>query len=207
VLAVVVQWRAVLLDGVVRSYNGDYLASIALVAGVLQLGMLWKTGRGAFVTWFRDIRGMAAGAALSVLVMLGIGLWLDWQFTDAWPNAPRWLAFAAMLPCFLIYMLAEEAALGPPPHHAEGRRGAAFKRLAVFIGLRTLLMLAIIAGIFVLDSGEVLPMLLGLYLALFSLLQRIGADSVRRRMASPAGAALFNAILAAWFVAAVFPLA
>jgi pimeloyl-ACP methyl ester carboxylesterase len=216
-LAVALQARGVLLDGVVRSYNGDYLASMALFAGVLLLAAMWATERrkqegrphrsAPTLDWLRDVRGIAAGAVLGVLTMLGFGLWLDWQFTDAWPNAPRWLAFAAMLPCFLIYMLAEEAALGPPPQHAEGRRNAALKRLALLFGLRTVLMLAIIAGIFVLDSGEVLPMLLGLYLALFSLLQRIGADSVRRRMASPAGAAIFSAILAAWFVAAVFPLA
>jgi hypothetical protein len=48
--------------------------------------------------------------------------------------------------------------------------------------------------------------LLAVFLALFSILQRLGADVLRKRTGSIAAAVLFSAILAAWFVAAVFPL-
>jgi hypothetical protein len=43
-------------------------------------------------------------------------------------------------------------------------------------------------------------------LAIFSIFQRLGTDALRHRTASAAAAALFNAILAAWFIAAAFPL-
>ena len=202
-VAVSVQARTILLVAVIPSRGGDYLASIALVGGALLLAALWKTGRthrcAPTLAWFTDFRGMAAGAALGLITILAFGAWLDWQFTDAWPNAARWEVFGLLLPFFLLYLLAEEAALGPP---TEKR----IRRLALFFGLRAALWLAIVFGLVVLHSGEVLPILLALYLALFSLLQRLGADAVRRRTGSPAGAALFSAILAAWFIAAVFPL-
>jgi hypothetical protein len=40
----------------------------------------------------------------------------------------------------------------------------------------------------------------------FSILQRVGTDAISRRTDSALGASVFNAILAAWFLAAVFPL-
>jgi hypothetical protein len=55
-------------------------------------------------------------------------------------------------------------------------------------------------------SGQVLIPLLFVFLAAFSILQRLAADGVRRRTGSATAAILFSAILAAWFVAAVFPL-
>jgi hypothetical protein len=48
--------------------------------------------------------------------------------------------------------------------------------------------------------------LLAVFLALFSIAQRLGADALRKRTGSAAAAILFSAILVAWFVAAVFPL-
>ena len=55
-------------------------------------------------------------------------------------------------------------------------------------------------------SGQVLIPLLVVFLAAFSILQRLSADGVRKRSGSATAAILFSAILAAWFVAAVFPL-
>ena len=52
-----------------------------------------------------------------------------------------------------------------------------------------------------------LSIVLALYFATVSLGQRLGADSLRRRTQSAAAAAIFSAILPAWFMAAVFPLA
>jgi hypothetical protein len=63
-----------------------------------------------------------------------------------------------------------------------------------------------LAAIFVLRSNQILIPLLALYLGLFSLFQRLAADAIRRRSSSALAAAVFSAILAAWYIAAVFPL-
>ncbi|MGH9859834.1 MAG: hypothetical protein ACRD5F_07410, partial [Candidatus Acidiferrales bacterium] len=63
-----------------------------------------------------------------------------------------------------------------------------------------------ILAFLVLRSNQVLIPLLAVYLALFSIAQRLGADAIRRRTGSAAAAAVFSAILAAWYIAAVFPL-
>ena len=59
---------------------------------------------------------------------------------------------------------------------------------------------------YALASGQVLIPLLFVYLAVFSMLQRLATDALRSRTGSATAAAFFGAILAAWFIAAVFPL-
>jgi hypothetical protein len=53
---------------------------------------------------------------------------------------------------------------------------------------------------------EIVLAILVALLAAFSMLQRLATDGLRRRTGSATAAALFGAILAAWFIAAVFPL-
>jgi hypothetical protein len=132
------------------------------------------------------------------------------MLTDVWLNAPRWWRFAVLIPLLVPYALAEELALGPP---AEGWRArspsvllGAGRRFALFLLLRLVLWLGTALGLFVLLSGEILVVLLAVYLAAFSIAQRLGADALRRRTGSAAAAAVFSAILAAWFIAAVFPI-
>jgi hypothetical protein len=79
-------------------------------------------------------------------------------------------------------------------------------RFALFLLLRLILWLACIFALYAFTSGQILVLILGLYLALVSIFQRLGCDAVRRRTGSPAAAAAFGAILDAWFIAAVFPL-
>jgi len=79
-------------------------------------------------------------------------------------------------------------------------------RCAVFLLLRLEIFLACTLAYYELRSGQVLIPLLAVFLALFSILQRLAADAVRKRTGSIAAAIIFSAILAAWFVAAVFPL-
>jgi len=69
-----------------------------------------------------------------------------------------------------------------------------------------LLWLALMFALYILGSRQILILLLSIYLALLAILQRWAADAVRRRTGSAGAAALFGAILNAWFVAAVFPL-
>jgi len=98
------------------------------------------------------------------------------------------------------YNLAEELALGSP-----GPTGK-LRRWLLYCALRLILWLALIFGILVLFSGHVLLALLAPYLIVGSLGQRFGANWIRSRTASPAAAALFSAILTAWFISAIFPL-
>jgi hypothetical protein len=52
----------------------------------------------------------------------------------------------------------------------------------------------------------VLILILFFALAGFWALQRLATDALRARTGSAIGAAVFGAILAAWFIAAIFPL-
>ena len=54
--------------------------------------------------------------------------------------------------------------------------------------------------------GHALLGVLVVGLGAFSFAQRLATDAVRLRTGSAAAAAVFGAILASWFVAAVFPL-
>ena len=184
--------------GFLRLYTGDYLASLLLIAGVLLLALNWRAAKQSLGVTPRTLIG---AAVIGFAVMLGIGAWLNWQVADLWMNAPRWLRFAALLPVTWVYCFSEEVMLGPVGH---GSRRAA--RFALCLALRAELWLACLLTYYMLASGQVLILILVASLALFSILQRLATDSFRLRTGSPAAAALFGAILAAWFIAAIFPL-
>ena len=135
--------------------------------------------------------------------MLVFGAWLTLQLTDTWLNDLRWLRFLAAALACLPYALAEEWALGSP---GTGSWLASFRRYLLFIALRLLIWLSILFALYFYSSGQILLSVLVMFMGTFSLLTRFGADAVRRRTGSPAGAAIFTAILMAWFIAAVFPI-
>jgi len=184
--------------GFLRMYTGDYLASLVLIAGALLLALNWRAAKQSLRI---DARGLLAAAALGLAVMLCIGAWLNWQVADLWMNAPRWLRFVALLPVTWVYCFSEEVMLGPVGH---GSRRVA--RFALCLAIRAELWLACLLTYYTLASGQVLILILVASLALFSILQRLATDSLRLRTGSPTAAALFGAILAAWFIAAIFPL-
>jgi hypothetical protein len=68
------------------------------------------------------------------------------------------------------------------------------------------LWLACVLGYYEYASGQALIGILVPGLAGFTVLQRMGGDALRLRSGSAAAAAIFSAILAAWFIAAVFPI-
>lgn len=179
-------------------YSGAYLASVLLTVGLLLLILNF-----GFAMEYAKFPGKRLGAAaiLAFATFLAIGAWMNWQMDDAWLNAPRWLRFAWLLPVAWIYAFAEEVVLGPPRH---GRQRAA--RFAIFLALRLEIFLACLLAYYSLASGQVLIVILFVYLALFSILQRLATDALRVRTASATSAALFSAILAAWFISTVFPL-
>ena len=183
---------------VVDLYTGAYLASALLIVGVLLLALNWKSAKQAFGL---NPRAVFVAALLGFAVMLGLGAWLNWQIADLWLNRPRWLRFAGLLPAAWIFCFAEEVMLGPV---GEGCPRAL--RFALSLVLRAELWLACLFAYYALASGQVLILILVASLALFSILERLASDALRLRTGSATAAAVFGAILAAWFIAAVFPL-
>jgi pimeloyl-ACP methyl ester carboxylesterase len=179
-------------------FTGDYLVSILFVVGALFL--LWNRTDAAASLSFEP-RQQIAAAVLGLATILAFGAWLNWQLDDAWLNAPRWLRFTAMVPILWIYSYAEEVILGPVE---TGKRRAL--RFTLFLLLRLELWAACAMAAYSLASGQILMVILFTFLAAFSILQRFAADALRLRTGSATAAALFSAILAAWFIAAVFPL-
>ena len=182
----------------VHLFTGGYLASLMLIVGIFVTAANWKLFRENF-HW--ELGVTVAASALALAVFLSFGAWLNWEVDDAWMNAPRWLRFFEILPAAWLFFYGEELLLGP-----VGTGGKRAKRFGLFLLFRLLLLAACAFAVFEFDSGQILIPLLVFPLAFLSVLTRYGSDSLRRRMGSAAAAALFGAILAAWFVAAVFPL-
>jgi pimeloyl-ACP methyl ester carboxylesterase len=182
----------------VQVYSGDYLASALLILGLLMLVL-----NRAFV---RDqarasLHQLLAAAALGFTLIFAFGAWLNWQATDLWPNGARWLRFAELLPFLFLFSFSEEVFLGPV---RAGKPRAL--RFGLFLAIRAVLWLAIVLAYFELSNGQVVLPVLVLPFAAFSVAQRLVADALGTRTGSATGAAVFDAILAAWFVAAVFPI-
>jgi pimeloyl-ACP methyl ester carboxylesterase len=179
-------------------YAGDYLASLMLLAGILLIALNWKAAKACLSL---NVPKLMAAAALGLTTILAVSGWLNWQLDDLWLSTPRWLRFAAILPVASIFCFAEEAILGPL---YEGKRRAA--RFALFLALRLELWLACVLAYYMLASGQLLIGLLVAGLAAFSILQRTASDALLGRTGSATATAVFDAILAAWLIAAIFPL-
>jgi pimeloyl-ACP methyl ester carboxylesterase len=187
-----------------RMYDGDYLASCLLLSGIVLCALLWSTrnksgGMKPPLPW----RAVAAGGVLGMAAMLAFSAWMNWALTDMWLNSARWMRFPVLLLACLPYAIAEEWALGAP---RAGNWVAKIRRYLLFGTLRLFIWLSILFALYVYSNQQILLAVLVFYMGLFSLIVRIGADAVHRRTNSPAGAAVFTAILMAWFIAAVFPL-
>lgn len=182
---------------VTRVFAGDYLAGFLIVLGVALLALhYWQVGSALRV---RVTSLLAAGFAALVLHLLIVG-WFDLTISEAWLTAARWARFPVLFAAALPYHAAEELLLGP----AAARSGKA--RLALALAFRLIAWGAILAGIFLLHSNEILLVLLAPYFALFCVLQGAGMEVVRKGTGSPLAAALFGAILLAGFCLVVFPI-
>ncbi len=179
-------------------YAGDYLASLLLIDGLFLLALNWKAVK---ESWSPRARPILAAALLAFAIFLATGAWLNWQLADMWMNGPRWLRFAELLPVACIFCFAEEVVLGAVP---QGKPRAL--RYFISLVLRLELWLACLLAYYRLTNAEVLILILFFALAGFSALQRLATDALRARTGSAIGAAVFGAILAAWFIAAIFPL-
>jgi pimeloyl-ACP methyl ester carboxylesterase len=184
--------------GFVHMYSADYLASLLLIFGVLLLVVNRSAARRV---WSWNAREAVAGGVVGFAVMLAFGAWMNWRLADLWLPGARWWRFALLLPFCFVFSFAEEVVLGPI---GPGRQRVF--RFVLFLLLRFELWFAAAFAFYALGSGQALIGVLAPALAGFSILQRLGTDQIRVRTGSAVGASIFGAILAAWFIAAVYPL-
>jgi len=189
-----------------RLFEGDYFASLLLPVGLIVLLLHAKSMRLALVgggpqpgerSRYATIL-LAAFAALLLCTLFSA--WFDLSFTEAWPTPLRVARFLPLLVFLLPYHLAEELLLGPA---ATPRKE--FRRLLLALAIRFLVWVVLVAAIFFMHSGQLLPVLLAPFFAAFCLGQRWAMDVVREVTGSPSAAAVFGAILLAGFCLVVFP--
>lgn len=178
-------------------FEGDYLASFLLLLGAALVAIHWKAVRTAFAS---SPSQLLASAFAGLVLLLLFTVWLDLTFYEAWLTAAKWARFPLLLVVLLPYHVAEESLLGPVQPEKRGRR------LALALSLRLIAWGALMTGVLLLHSGEILMGLLSVYMALFNMLQRSAMDVVRNETGSAAAAALFGAILQAGFCLVIFPI-
>jgi pimeloyl-ACP methyl ester carboxylesterase len=181
----------------VHIFTGDYYASFKLLAGIGLLVLAWRAKK---LGTMGGANALLVAACLGLLIILAVGGWLNLQIADLWLTPARWWRFLVLVPLGVPFYLAEELALGPPGAISRAAR------FTLFIALRLVTWLVLVLALLVFSNQQILILLMGMFLAVLALAQRMGADAVRRRTGSAAAAALFSAILGAWFIAGVFPL-
>lgn len=191
---------------VLRLFEGGYFANFLLILGVVLLALhlnllreLFAAGSGEGQPARPLYITLALAAFAAFLLFFLITAWIDLTFSEAWLTAARWARFAPLLIAVFPYFLAEEMLMGP----AIAENGS--HRIFAALSFRLVAWGAIVAGFFLLHSGEVLLILLAPYFGLFCVLQIWGMKVVREVTASAAAAAFFGAILLAGFSLVVFP--
>lgn len=142
-----------------------------------------------------------ASAAAAIVLLLLFAAWFELTFYEAWLTPARWLRFPVLFLALLPWHLAEEVLLGTPSNYSRPLR------VLHAIAFRTILWVALVAGILYLHSAQFAFVLLVVYFVLFSILQRMAIDVIRVRTRSAAAAAIFGAILLAGFALAILPIA
>jgi pimeloyl-ACP methyl ester carboxylesterase len=179
---------------ILRLFEGDYLASFFLLAGVVLLLLHPKLAIKKLAAKPGALLGAAAGAVILHLLVTG---WFDLTVTSAWLTLQRWERFPLFFLAAFLFLYALEILLGPV---SEPRKRLGIDYLSILLAW-----LVLVFGTFVLHSGQILVVLLMPYFALFFLFMRLGARLVRQRTASPTAAAIFGAILLAGFSLVLFP--
>jgi hypothetical protein len=178
-----------------------------LILGLVLLALNWKSLRQLFLhersqsspvsrPWYV---ALIVTTFAALLLCLLFGAWIDLGFTEAWPTAGRLVRFVPFLIAVLPYHIAEEMLLG------AGKPGGKARRIATALALRLVVWLAIVAAIFFLHSGQIMPVVLVTSFGLFCVGQKWAMEVVREVTASPQAAAVFGAILLAGFCLVVFP--
>jgi pimeloyl-ACP methyl ester carboxylesterase len=201
VSVLLLRWRNFLRP--LHLFEGDYFAGFLLINGGLLVLLHRNSVQAAFRTSpaLEQVRKILMAAICAFVVLLLFSGWFDLTFSGAWLGAARWLRFPAFFLACLPYHGAEEILAG------AADSGGAARHLALALSLRLIAWCALLGGIFFLQSGEILLVLLAPYFGLFCMLQRLSMDVVRRETGSAAAAAVFGAILMSGFCLAIFPVA
>lgn len=192
--------------GFLHVFEGDYLASLLLFTGVLTLavhskllGDFFRGPQIASESPRPQYVSVLLAAVAAMLLGILVGAWFDLSLMEVWPTTGRLVRFLPFLAAVLPSHLAEELLLGPK------RKARTAVRLVRALALRLVIWIALVAGIFLLHSGQILPVIMLPYLGMFCLGQRWAMEVVREVTGSPAASALFGAILLAGFSLVVFP--
>jgi pimeloyl-ACP methyl ester carboxylesterase len=175
-------------------FEGDYLASFFFLSGTTLLLLHPKLAQKNFPAKPAAVLMAAVGALILHLLVTG---WFDLTVTDSWLTLQRWTRFPLLFLAAFFFLYALEILLGPV---AQARQRYGLDLLAILLAWS-----AVMAGALYLHSGQILPVLLGPYFALFFVFSRLGARLVRQRTASATAAAVFGAILLAGFCLVLFP--
>jgi pimeloyl-ACP methyl ester carboxylesterase len=181
----------------VHIFQGDYFCGFLLLVGIALLVLHCREIATALPV---RLVALAAAAVASLMLHFLIMGWFEIAMTETWLIAGRWLRFPGVLVAVLPYHVGEELLLGS----AAVRSSAG--RLTMALLFRLLAWGAMVGAIFVLHSGEILLVLLALYIGAFCVLQRLGMQVVRKSTGSLLATALFGAILLAGFTLVVFPI-
>jgi pimeloyl-ACP methyl ester carboxylesterase len=214
---ILITWSiAVILAGLITTrwiplrtlhmFSGDHLASFLLIAGLLLGGLaltLWHSGSSPH-SEARPFAGALCGVILGIVSIIILGAWLNWHLTGTWLIAARWARLPFLVLSLLPICYAEERAVGDPSALSRAHR---FRRAIFYFGLRTITWLVLLVAWWTGAANALIPVVYVAFLGALSLGQRLGADALRRRTGSSVGGAVFSAILGAWFLAAVSPLA
>jgi pimeloyl-ACP methyl ester carboxylesterase len=183
--------------GAIHVFEADYLAGFLFFTGIVLLLLHRRAARETLKNTSAPIIGAAFA---SLVLLLLVSAWFDLTVNEAWVTASKWPRFPILFLAVFPYHLAEEMLLGPTS------RWKSWQRLFAGLSVRLIGWLVMLVGLFLLHSGEILFLLLGLYLALFCALQRRGMDVVREGTGSAIAAAVFGAILLAGFCLVIFPI-
>lgn len=178
--------------------NGNWVALVALLTGILLLVLL---GNSALRQFRANARELALAAVAGALVVVLFSLAMRPELVDSALSPARLWRWAVLAVFVFPYFWAEEVALGPPSRRTAGR-----KRFLMFLAMRGLVGLAEVYAALVFWPKGLLIVLMAIGLALIAIGQRFASDALRRRGAGVPAAALLGAILAAGTLALILPL-
>jgi hypothetical protein len=182
---------------VIGLFQGDYFAGFLMLLGGMIALAHW---RGLKSSFGNSSRGTLAGAFAGLVLLLMAAGWFELTFYESWLTGAKWQRFPFLLLALLPYHLAEEHVLGAV------QSGGKWRRLLAAFTLRFISWGALMGGVLLLHSGEILIGLLAPYLTLFNIAQISGMEIVREESQSAGATAIFGAILAAGFLLVIFPL-
>jgi hypothetical protein len=181
----------------VHIFEGSYFASFLAIAGILLLALHFRSLR---ALWPAKLGAIAGASFAAFVLLLLITAWLSLTITEAWMTTARWARFPLLLAAVLPYHAAEEILLGS----FVARSGRTRQLLTIL--LRLIAWTVLVSALFLLGAHTILLILLALYFAVFSALQRAGMNIVRRDTGSALASAIFGAILLAGFCMVIFPI-